>query len=498
MASEQHTVVVVGSGAGGGIAATRLAESGHDVLLIETGGYHLAGSFSRWELGATRQLWNPPRMAQTRADGQRPIAMVSGRSVGGTTNINTKVGARAIEQDYRKWHDATGLVNREGQAFSAADLDPWFDVVERRMRVRHRADWTPGVHVVEKGFQSLGHELHPVPSYTNSDCESCGSCTAGCPTNSGSTTLNRYIHGAVVRGQLKVAAETRVVQILTEADGDRGRRAIGVVAVGPDGVERTIESSIVVLAAGSLVTPQLLQLSGLADLGTPASKLVGRTLGTHTARMVHGVFDEIMDTHVVYPITAHCQDFADDAAGGFIVEATTVMDPIALASALVADDFTPLIGTPLTETMSAYRHLAGLFMMTNDSNLGQVTATEDHVGRFEVPIPPEDQRRLDEAHAFCTEVLYAAGAKRVVSTGYITSHVQGSVTMGSDPDRSCCDSDQQLWDVSGLYIGDGSVIPRTLTYNPSLTIMALAERLADHLNGVLGGQPRLPDLAVVG
>lgn len=82
--------------------------------------------------------------------------------------------------------------------------------------------------------------------------------------------------------------------------------------------------------------------------------------------------------------------------------------------------------------------------------------------------------------------LDRAGATSTVSTGYLTSHVQGSCRMGSDPERSVCDANQQLWDVANLYLADGSVIPRTLTYNPSLTIMALAERLASHLDSRLG------------
>jgi choline dehydrogenase-like flavoprotein len=488
--TEQRDVVVIGSGAGGGIVATRLAELGRNVLLIESGGYHTAGEFSRWELGAARQLWNPPRFAQTRADGSRPIAMVCGRSVGGTTNINTKVAIRAVEQDYRKWYAASGLLGEDGRPFSATDLAPWFDRVEARMQVRERADWKHGVRLVERGFTALGHELHAVTSYTNFDCESCGSCTSGCPTNAGSTTLNRYIQPAMARGQLDVLPDTRVTAIGTATTGDGRREATGVEYVAPDGRRDAVESPVVVVAAGAMVTPQLLQLSGLDRLGTPSSALIGRTLGTHTARIVHGVFDEIVDAHVVYPITAHSRDFAEDAAGGFVVEAITVMDPIALASNLIEDDFTPMVGQHLVGTMNKFRHLAGLFMMANDSNVGVVTATEDQVGRIEVPMPAEDERRLDDAYAFCADVLRAAGATEVVATGYTTAHAQGSVRMGSDPQRSACTADQELWDVDGLYVGDSSVIPRTLTFNPSLTIMALAERLAHRIDANVKG--RLP------
>lgn len=474
-----YDAIVIGSGAGGGIVAPRLAEMGHRVLLVERGGYHLAGSYNRWELRANAQLWNPPVFAAT--NGAGPIAMVSGQGVGGSTNINTKVGIRPVAQDYRKWYEASGLVNEAGEPFSEADLLPWLETVEQRMLVRPRADWSHSVRVVEQGFRACGASLSAVHSYTTADCESCGSCTAGCPTNAGSTTLNRYIHPNVVAGRLDVSAETEVLEILTTAGTEQLREATGVrLRIGAE--ELTVEAPIVVVAGGALHTPRLLQLSGLNRLGTTASGLIGQTLGLHTARMVQGDFTEIMDAHVVYPITAHCKEYAEDEAGGFVVEATTLLDPMSLAHNLVDLAHRPLFGQPLIDAMNRYRHLAGLFMMTNDSNLGRVSTGDDGSLQVEVEISPEDQTRLDEAFGFCSDVLTAAGARCIVPTGYLTSHVQGSVRMGSDPERSACDADQRLWDVKGVYVGDSSVIPRTLTYNPSLPIMAFAERLAAHLD----------------
>ena len=78
-------------------------------------------------------------------------------------------------------------------------------------------------------------------------------------------------------------------------------------------------------------------------------------------------------------------------------------------------------------------------------------------------------------------MLEHAGASTVRWTGLITTHVQGTCRMGSDPERSVVDADAQSWDVKRLYVGDGSLVPRTLSVNPSLTIMALASRLAGHL-----------------
>jgi choline dehydrogenase-like flavoprotein len=78
-------------------------------------------------------------------------------------------------------------------------------------------------------------------------------------------------------------------------------------------------------------------------------------------------------------------------------------------------------------------------------------------------------------------VLQAAGATRVCWTGLSSTHVQGSCRMGDDPERSAVDRNGKMHGVDGLYVGDGSLVPRTLSVNPSLTIMALATRLADHL-----------------
>ncbi|HEY0542458.1 MAG TPA: GMC family oxidoreductase, partial [Actinoallomurus sp.] len=67
------------------------------------------------------------------------------------------------------------------------------------------------------------------------------------------------------------------------------------------------------------------------------------------------------------------------------------------------------------------------------------------------------------------------------------SHMQGSVPMGSDSRRSAVDANGRSHDVAGLYVGDASLIPASLSANPSLTIMALAARIADHLGKELAG-----------
>jgi choline dehydrogenase-like flavoprotein len=125
--------------------------------------------------------------------------------------------------------------------------------------------------------------------------------------------------------------------------------------------------------------------------------------------------------------------------------------------------------------------------MVNDENNGSVVVQDDGTERFDVDFQPSELERMDASLAFSREVLEAAGAKQVCWTGLASTHVQGSCRMGDDPERSAVDRNGEVHGVKRLFVGDGSLVPRTLSVNPSLTIMALATRLADHLDADPGG-----------
>ena len=189
---------------------------------------------------------------------------------------------------------------------------------------------------------------------------------------------------------------------------------------------------------------------------------------------------------MVYPITAHCMDHQHDEDGGFVIEATTIQDPISFATTL-RDDDGPLWGPRLVEAVRAFRHWAGVLAMVNDDNNAAVIVDDDGRERFEVDFQPHEQKRLDSALRFSRDVLEAAGATQVRWSGLASTHVQGSCRMGDDPARSVVDHNGESHDVKRLFVGDASLIPRTLSVNPSLTIMALATRLAEHLEADASG-----------
>jgi choline dehydrogenase-like flavoprotein len=475
-------VVVVGSGAGGGVVASELGQRGRDVLLLELGRHLTASDFVRWEAKAAHDLMWPLRLAPLPTG--EPVAFLAGRCVGGTTTINTKVALRAHERDVAKWHEATGLTNERGEPFSTSELAPYYERVERVLGVRERTDWRKSVYTVQAGFRALGHELEPVTAYTDANCTSCGSCIQGCATNAGKSTMNTYIADGLARSELELRPESAVERVLIE-DGPDGPQAVGVEYVDADGERHVVRAGAVVVAAGSLNTPQLLVRSGLGGQ-------VGKNLGLHPVRLVYGLFDEPQDAHMVYPITAHCMSFQHDEDGGFVIEATTIQDPISFATT-IGDERGPLWGPRLVEATRKFRHWVGVLAMANDDNNSAVALDENGVERFDVEFRPNEQERIDNALQFSKDVLDAAGATQVLWTGIASTHVQGSCRMGDDPARSVVDRNGESHEVRRLFVGDGSLVPRTLSVNPSLTIMALATRLADHLdadpNGYLGSPP---------
>jgi choline dehydrogenase-like flavoprotein len=471
---ERFEVIVVGSGAGGGVVAGELAERGRNVLLLEAGGHYTAADFTRWESKAGHDFWWPLRFAFPAGDfGLGPVVLIGGRCVGGSTVINTKVALRASQRELDKWHAATGV------GLSREDLDPYYERVEQYLGVRERSDdWDlkTCVQTAKRGFDAVGANLEPTRAYTDHNCMQCGSCLQGCPTNAGKSTMNTYIHRHWLGPHLTLRPNSVVQRVLIE-NGE----ATGVEYVDQTGETQHAHADAVVIACGSLSTPQLLMRSGVENPN------IGRHLGLHPAQFVFGLFDEPQDAHMVAPISSHCFDFAADEDGGFAVEAVTVQDPIGFAVSL-CDENGPMWGEPLVQAAHNFRRWVGLLNMSNDDNHASVSLDENGSEVFLSDFQPVELDRINAAREFSTKVLEAAGASQILWSGLATTHMQGSCRIGADPATSAVDTNCQSHEVKRLYVGDSSLHSRTLSVNPSLTIMALATRLAEHLDSGAGGQ----------
>ena len=141
---------------------------------------------------------------------------------------------------------------------------------------------------------------------------------------------------------------------------------------------------------------------------------------------------------MVAPITSHCADFAADDAGGFVVEAVTIQDPIGFAASLCDEDG-PMWGQPLVDAARQYRRWMGLLNMSNDDNNAPRRLDADGGERFTCDFQPAELERIQGALQFSRRVLEAAGARRILWSGLATTHMQGSCRMGSDPSNSVVD-----------------------------------------------------------
>ena len=152
-----------------------------------------------------------------------------------------------------------------------------------------------------------------------------------------------------------------------------------------------------VVSAGALNTPQILIRSGLPEASgdSPSSGWIGRNLGLHPASFVFGLFDEPQDAHRVYPITSHCMDFMRDEDGGFVLEASTIQDPIGFATS-ISDEDGPMWGERLVEAVRRYRNWNGILILANDENNGRVVVGEDGSESFEAHFDPVELERMQK------------------------------------------------------------------------------------------------------
>jgi choline dehydrogenase-like flavoprotein len=411
-----------------------------------------------------------------------------GRCVGGSTTIFTAVAHRMPQWNFKEWFDATGVANENGGPFSNSDLEPYYEQVEKDTSVREYTEWDEGLKKIDQGFRKLGHPFRPVKAYVNLQCDQSG-CLFGCPTEAKRGTLVSYIIPSVLLGA-EVIYNSTVTKILfsSKKEGETRKekpRAKGVELINENGEISRLESKIVIVAAGAMNTPLLLLDSGIESVSgfSKSSKQIGENFGVNTAAIVFGKFEDVLNNWVLHPLSGHMEEFAQKEKGGFLLEASEVMEgPLSFAEFLVDEDGIPMWGTKQKQILRNYKHIAGVFINIHDSNDGKVFRDkETGQEKFYKPMTSPDKQRMEKARSLCREAFHAAGAKETVDSIYASHHVQGTCRMGEDQAKSVVNSNCESHDIDGLYIVDGSVLPSVIDANPSLTIMALSLRAAKHL-----------------
>jgi NAD-dependent dihydropyrimidine dehydrogenase PreA subunit len=487
-ARERTDVVVIGSGAGGAVAASTLAEAGLDVIVVEEGE----------EVSAESDFRGPPferfqRMcrddATTQAWGKPPIPMPIGRVVGGTTVVNCGTCFRAPRRVVSRWRSEYGVTD------GYDELVGHFDAVEDALNIRP-VPWEllgPNGMAAHKGAVALGYSGGPLLRNITG-CHGCGQCVFGCPSNAKQAMHISYLPRAQAAGA-RVLSRCRAERIELD-DGGRAR-AVRVALLDESYRRRgsmRIECRTVVLAAGAIGSPLLLDASGIPD----PSGQTGHNLRIHPATGV-GAFFESDDPHWKGTLQSYYIDQFFDSHD-LMFEATTTVPGIGAGSV-------PGIGAHAMTELRDFAKLATLGFSVADTSTGRVRRTPKNGYLVTYRLNATDARRISLGLAIASEVMLAAGAARVYpglpgvesisaredleglrdkpvrphQLRLTAFHPMGTVRMGADPDRSVVDPWGRHHRVPNLWVTDASTFPTCVGVNPQLTIMALAKRSAEAL-----------------
>ncbi|HEX7407168.1 MAG TPA: GMC family oxidoreductase [Candidatus Binatia bacterium] len=482
-------VCVIGSGAGGAVVAKELAEAGIEVVLLEEGGFYTGKDFS----GDPRQMID--RLYRNRGltgtMGRVTIPIPLGKCVGGTTVINSGSCYRAPDYVLDSWRRDCGV-----EQIEEPSLRPYFEKVERELNVEPVPDATYGKNsqFFERGAKALGFAGARIPR-NERGCMGTGVCALGCPQDAKQAMHVGYVPRALAAGA-HLYSRCRADRILTN-----NGRAFGVMGSCLDGNDRSTGHQIrvladrVVVACGALLTPALLQRSGVPD----GSGWLGRNLHIHPAARVVALYDEEVRGWEEVPQAFNVHEFTRE---GIFIQGQFV--PPALAAAVL-----PGVGQAHKSLMANFARLGSFGALISDVSEGRVRARGSGHGWPLVTyrMRSEDVRKLTRAVSLTAQMFFAGGAREVYSAVYtkpvlrdpgdaraleaerlrpqdidmMAFHPQGTCRMGEDPRRAVTDSFGEYHGVRHLYVGDASLFPSSCKVNPQITIMALAARIAAHI-----------------
>jgi choline dehydrogenase-like flavoprotein len=479
-------LVVVGTGAGGAMAAREAARAGLRVVALEEGAYSTARDFTQREDEMLPLLFQDAG-ARTTDDGA--IQVLQGRGVGGSTVHNTNLCKRAPAEVLDGW---------KLDGWRAADLAPHYEGVERDLSVTPlvESDLNRNNALLKRGAETLGWRgglLH----HNRVGCTRSGFCELGCAFDAKQNALKVLIPEAM-RSGARVIADCRVERVLTA----RGR-AVGVVAralaTDEHGVQRpgpTVTVRGAVCLAGSAVGSAALALRS----GLPGLERVGRTLRLHPGAAVAGVFDETVEGWLGIPQSYECTEklrFDDDASDDRVWIVPAFAHPVGLAAAL------PGFGAAHMRRMRLYPKLAVFVAMVHDRSRGTIASDGGRV-RVRYALDDADRRALVNGLRACAELLFAAGARSVVVPYAVPLELTDRSTaqldrirargyrpldpiltavhpMGTLPLGSVVDEHGRWRGLDKLWVADGSLFPTSLGGPPQLTIYAAAHKIAGHL-----------------
>jgi choline dehydrogenase-like flavoprotein len=427
MYSSEYEYIIVGSGIGGAAMAKELAERGKSVLLIEKGKHY--SQFGNIE--DIVRFYEVSKLTKRLRYSEEGVMLLRTFMAGGTSVVSCGNGVRCLEKEL---------------ADLGVDLEAEFTEAELEMGIApiSKSLLSHGSQAIIVASEELGYRMELMPKFINPAlCTSCGHCCAGCQSGAKWSAMKflqqarqsgaNIIYGNTVRGVLV-----------------KNGKAKGVFAEGPEG-QIKILSDRVILCAGALTTPLILQQSGIEDAGT--------NLFVDTYVNVYGITTGLNQIREP-PMALINREFYHDE--GFVISPFVNHFKICRFAELGAMGLT----IPLDK-------LLGLMVKIQDESSGFIFPD----GAVSKKVTYKDQLRLNKGSAIAKEILTKAGADH---KSLMISRPQGPHPGGTAAIGRIVNSDLET-KIENLFVCDASVLPTSPGLPLILTIAALAKRLAKRL-----------------
>ncbi|HVO44007.1 MAG TPA: GMC family oxidoreductase N-terminal domain-containing protein [Aggregatilineales bacterium] len=481
-------VVIVGSGAGGGVVAAELSAAGLSVIVLEKGIYDPA--FSGRELHSVEKYFENRGFLATDDLG---VVLLAGSTLGGGTMINWAASLRTPEHVLKEWETDYGVTGFTGATFQKA-----LDAVCARLSVNTKESIPNAQNAaLERGALALGYRVGVVPRNVKG-CQDCGFCNFGCSFGAKQGTVQTYLQDACQRGT-KIVTSARVDRVLV-----KNGRAAGVQATVDlsDGRRQhiTIRAKAVVVAAGALQTPAVLLRSGFGNAH------IGHNLHLHPTTVTYGVYADPVPGWQGPMISRYVTQFNDLDGEGYGVTLETAPTHPGIA----AFTLPWLNGQQHKETMHRLDHLANIIILTRDRDGGSVTIDGRGEPVIHYKLSARDGEHMMRGLVESLRVHRAAGAielsaphttplsfregdfedylRRVQAAGLrkntfalFSAHQMSSCRMGGNPALGAIDPGGEAFEVRGLFVADGSALPTPSGVNPMITIMGVAHLIAQNV-----------------
>ncbi len=488
-------VVVVGSGAGGAVVATLLAEAGQRVIVLEEGPHVPLERYRHMRPSEhMRSVWRDGGMTVALGVGDTPtINVTMGRCIGGSSMLTGGVCFRTPDRILDAWVRERGLAE-----LSPSLMDRHFSAVEEAVHVEEVpvAMRSRSTELFDRGATARGYPLKPLRRNTKG-CKGCSRCNFGCPEGAKLSVDIAYLPRAA-RAGAEIWSDCRVDEVVLEggkAIGVRGRvqNGKGRLWRGDDGDKLEVRAKRVVVAAGSYHTPLLLLRSGI---GGERHAQVGRNMTLHPGFRMFARFEEPVHGYRGALQSAYTDHFEEDG-----ITLVSLFIPAGVIAATMHG-----FGPSLMRRARDIPNMCVFGGMIHDEAGGVVRRGLGREPLVTYRMAKRDRATIPKLIRVMAETFFEAGAKEVfppilgqhgvdadafrrldlerVPAGKLecsSQHPLGSCRMAASREQGVVDASGRVFGVDNLYLADGSVVPSSLGVNPQVTIMAMADRIASHL-----------------